>query len=60
MSESHLTFRFVRLPADRNLHRVVLGIYEKASLLQGLDNSDPGMEPFRTLYTVETYPRRKI
>lgn len=38
-----------RLPADGNLHRVVLGIDEKTGLLKSRYNGNPGMKPFRTL-----------
>ena len=37
------------LPADGNLHGVVLGINEKTGILKGRHNGHPGMEPFHTL-----------
>lgn len=37
------------LPADGDLHRVVLGINEKTSILKGRYDSHPCMEPFHTL-----------
>ena len=37
------------LPANRDLHGIVLGINEEAIFLEGLDDSHPGMEPFHTL-----------
>ena len=39
----------IRLPADGNLHRVVLGVNKEISFLESLHYSHPGVEPFHTL-----------
>lgn len=38
-----------RLPADGNLHRVVLGVNEKTGLFEGLHDGYPGVESFHAL-----------
>ena len=47
--EPSLSLNPMRLPADGNLHGVVLGINEKTGLLKGCHNGNPDMEPFHTL-----------
>jgi len=41
----------VDLPAQRNLHWIILGLDEQISLLKSLYNSDPDMEALHALIT---------
>ena len=46
---SFVSLDYIHLPADGNLHRIVLGINEKIGPFEGLHNGYPGVEPFHTL-----------
>ena len=48
-SESCLSLNPIHVPADRNLHGVVLGANEKTGLLKSRYDGHSGMEPFHTL-----------
>lgn len=44
-----------RLPADGNLHRVVLGLNVETLLLKSLEDSDPSMESLHALLNSTTH-----
>lgn len=46
---SLVSFGHTCLPADGNLHRVILGINEKTGLFKGRHDGYPGVEPFHAL-----------
>lgn len=46
---SFVSLDHTRLPADGNLHRVVLGVNEETCLFEGLHDGYPGVESFHTL-----------
>lgn len=51
-----LSLNPMHLPADGNLHRVILGINEKTGLLKGGHDGHPGVEPFHTLQWRQSLP----
>lgn len=52
-------FDSTRLPADRNLHWVVLGVNKEAGSLEVLHDSHPGMEPFHALWYRQSLPTQR-